>query len=578
MKLHASGDLDGAISLYEQLIDNNVELPSFYYGNYASALRNQKNLEKAKEISTIGLRKFPLDAGLLNNAGNIYKDLKDIPNAISCFRKCIEVGGGERKKSSDAALSLAHIYNEMKMPHLAYRLVEHYIQSNGEMDIRWSLTLMDVYRLLEDLGYSDSTSRLATEITKVLESQLTSANAEQNLRACVSLAHHLAVRGKSDEAISWYSKAERSFHIVQGSVEGISKEFIKQWTQMSWNISLSLLRGGDMKNGWRLYDYGLQVPAEGRQMWQRSLRKPYSVSEVPILTDLNMACSDKSLLIIGEQGVGDTMMFARVAELLIEKIDAQVTLALDKRIVPIYQRSIPKAIIMSVEELVKDSNSYRFDYQIPIGSICRLINPYESRHEIMQKRLIPNSTIRDRMLNSYHNQIRRPLIGISWQGGGRPDRVNTKSIKLSAMMRHLSAKCGHFSWVSLQYGDDAPHLKRLKDKYGIEVIHDDSVEPLRDMDTWLSQVSCCDAVISIANTTVHGAAGQGIPTFVLLSEKSDWRWIRTGKHEPSYWYDSITIGEQSKDGDWGEALDAAVEWLSDFEKPDECSSRPLQST
>ena len=33
------------------------------------------------------------------------------------------------------------------------------------------------------------------------------------------------------------------------------------------------------------------------------------------------------------------------------------------------------------------------------------------------------------------------------------------------------------------------------------------------MDTWLSQVDAMDYVISVANTTIHGAGGLGKPTF-----------------------------------------------------------------
>ena len=41
------------------------------------------------------------------------------------------------------------------------------------------------------------------------------------------------------------------------------------------------------------------------------------------------------------------------------------------------------------------------------------------------------------------------------------------------------------------------------------------------MDSWLSQVAAMDAVISIANTTVHGSGGCGTPTLCLVSQQSD---------------------------------------------------------
>ena len=47
-----------------------------------------------------------------------------------------------------------------------------------------------------------------------------------------------------------------------------------------------------------------------------------------------------------------------------------------------------------------------------------------------------------------------------------------------------------------------------------DIIYDNSVNSLVDMDTWLSQVAAMDAVLTVANTTVHGSAGLGIPTCV----------------------------------------------------------------
>ena len=297
------------------------------------------------------------------------------------------------------------------------------------------------------------------------------------------------------------------------------------------------------------------------------MRKPYSINEVPILDDLNKINKDTKLLILGEQGVGDSMMFARVAEVLIRRYKANITLGLDKRIVPIYKRSSKAQNVVSVDELVKNSTDFSFDYQIPVGSICKLIEPYDNREDIKKIKIVADANKNRQLIRKYKKDgMKKPVIGISWQGGGRPDRVNIKSIKLSAIMKHLDTKIKGVTWLSLQYGDDGPHLEKLKDKLNIEVMHDASIEPLRDMDTWLSQVEFCDAVVTIANTTVHGAAGLGKPTFVLLSQKSDWRWIRDENLDPSYWYESVSIGAQSKDGDWGQALDDAVEWIREYLK------------
>ena len=61
-----------------------------------------------------------------------------------------------------------------------------------------------------------------------------------------------------------------------------------------------------------------------------------------------------------------------------------------------------------------------------------------------------------------------------------------------------------YRFVSLQYGDDGPHPERFTKPPALELR--DSINPLKDMDGWLSQVAAMDAVVS-HNTTVHGAGG-----------------------------------------------------------------------
>ena len=39
-------------------------------------------------------------------------------------------------------------------------------------------------------------------------------------------------------------------------------------------MSISLLKSGYLKEGWKLFDHGLMVSAEGVQKWQRSLKNP----------------------------------------------------------------------------------------------------------------------------------------------------------------------------------------------------------------------------------------------------------------------------------------------------------------
>ena len=104
--------------------------------------------------------------------------------------------------------------------------------------------------------------------------------------------------------------------------------------------------------------------------------------------------------------------------------------------------------------------------------------------------------------------------------------------------------------VFLQYGDVKQEIEEFNKKYNLNLIHSSDVDPLKDMDRWSALVSCCDYVVSAANTTIHGAGCLGTPTTVILGTNPDWRWLGA-ENTPCYWYKSVNIVRQTKLGDGG---------------------------
>ena len=91
--------------------------------------------------------------------------------------------------------------------------------------------------------------------------------------------------------------------------------------------------------------------------------------------------------------------------------------------------------------------------------------------------------------------------------------MEKKSINLMQLLRSLDIEGVLF--VSLQYGDDAKVVAKASSRTGVQVLHDDSMDPVTDFIGWLPQVKAVDCVLTVANTTVHAAAMFGKPTFVL---------------------------------------------------------------
>ena len=90
-------------------------------------------------------------------------------------------------------------------------------------------------------------------------------------------------------------------------------------------------------------------------------------------------------------------------------------------------------------------------------------------------------------------------------GGGTKDRIESKSVNIERLLQILQKF--DITIVSLQYGDDAKVVKKYREKYHLDFIDDESIQATKDMNTWLDQVDACDCVLSIANTTIHGAGG-----------------------------------------------------------------------
>ena len=146
----------------------------------------------------------------------------------------------------------------------------------------------------------------------------------------------------------------------------------------------------------------------------------------------------------------------------------------------------------------------------------------------------------------------------------KSSRIPLKSVELNQLLKILSRQ--DVTFVSLQYGNMEKEIKDYWDKYNIKILNDTSVNPLKDMDTWLSQVDAMDYVISVANTTIHGAGGLGKPTFCLVSNRSDWRWIDSEIHDDCYWYKSVSAGFQAKKASWDNTVDKADKWLTNMLK------------
>ena len=550
ISLHAEGKEDEAFDIYQKLINQNSGEFAPYL-NASSILRKKQKLIEAVNLLQIAINKYPTESGLYNNMGNCLIDQGKDLLAIISFRQALRFDC----RSVDPRLSLIACLGRLDYIQLAYRTaINGYLSSNKPE--KFIVPLMDaLYKLGEEQrGNAQDLNNSILEIERYL------VNVFQDSPAHISsLLYQIWTQlGEFDRALEAREKLRETTNKLLSDNQGskLKAGGLKTWHTLGWNLSIGLLRHGRLKEGWELFDHGLMVKAAGPQRWQRSLRKPFSSSEIPIWRGESL--KGRCILILAEQGIGDTMMFASLLPKIVSE-GAKIFLCPPDRLLDIYRRSFEGINIVSFDELKNKKVLHKiFDFQTPIGSICRYRFPDRQDYGLSNYKLLPNYTLTQELRSRYYDG--RPLVGISWQGGGKDRVMNHKSVFLPDWIPILSSNNCRF--VSLQYGDTSGVLKRFRENYQCEIFNDTSINPLKDMDSWLSQVDAMDYVITVANTTVHGAAAINKPTAVFVGKDADWRWIKPEIYSGSYWYPHISTFYQHSSGTWSNAVESVSSWLA----------------
>ena len=146
-----------------------------------------------------------------------------------------------------------------------------------------------------------------------------------------------------------------------------------------------------------------------------------------------------------------------------------------------------------------------------------------------------------------------PLIGISWRSGNR-GATHRRSIPLADWRPLLTHPDLHV--LSLQYGDHGAEIMALRGQLNFGLHTDLSVDPLVSLDDFAAQVAACDAVVSVANSTIHMAAALGVPTLACLDTAPDGRW-GLDRHEDCH-YRSVRLYRQTRGGEWGDVMERVV--------------------
>lgn len=214
------------------------------------------------------------------------------------------------------------------------------------------------------------------------------------------------------------------------------------------------------------------------------------------------------LLVFGEQGLGDELMFSSCLPDLRPYAD-HITVETEPRIAPILKRNFPDMTFVTREDVEDGSWAEGFDAQVPIGDLPTWFR--RSRDAFPEFRLSPDPQ-RVEAMEPY-----RGRIGISWKG--RQGCLDPRDLP---------------EGISLQYGESHPSVPAP------------DIDLRDDIEGVMALCAVLEKVVTVPTTVAHIACSVGIPVDVIMPPRysgevdnaCNWRW---GLGRTTLWHDTATI-------------------------------------
>lgn len=379
-------------------------------------------------------------------------------------------------------------------------------------------------------------------------------------RACFKRAIEIGKSAKfqqdagpgAKKALSDYLANYGSSHVASHDQETAIKYFNEALLlnpdngNAKWNLSLVQLELGDYENGFKNYENGERLNAK------RSRNYRPTQTDTPIWSGEK----DKTVVIYGEQGIGDEIMFATIIPDMVKDCK-KIIYDAHPRLYRMFRKAF-SSLGVDVYGTRKDHelawcNSYDIDFKVPIGSIPML---YRKKLEDFPRK--PYLIAEDKSINLAKETLsklpkRKLNIGLSWKGGTNKSSKDSRVMPMMDMIPLFENLDANF--ISLQYHDNAIHeIDRFVESTQFEIHHFKNL--IDDYNLTLGLVSELDLVISVPQSVVHLCGAANVRAYQLCPYNNLWQMGVYGHEMP--WYSSVSNIWQPSVDDWKSTIAEAI--------------------
>lgn len=312
---------------------------------------------------------------------------------------------------------------------------------------------------------------------------------------------------------------------------------------MRSNLAMLHLVRGEYAHGWPAHE----------ARWQGTLELGGNRPAMPAPQWQGEPLAGKTLLVWGEQGMGDLLQCCRYIPLLAERVHAQGG--------RILWNSFPQMGGLLARSLGSHVDSYSagggvetlpaFDYEIPLMSVPLALgtlgDTLSGTVPYLHADAAASAAWRERLAADTPHR-KRLKVGLAWTGSLNHQRNRFRAV---GWERYAAAFAGidSVAFYSLQPGGAADVA--AAQAAGLPIA--DYTAELTSFDDTAAFVSALDLVITVCTSVAHLSGAIGQRTWVLLDVNPHWTWLLERRDSP--WYPGATLYRQREFGNWKPVLD-----------------------
>jgi tetratricopeptide (TPR) repeat protein len=299
--------------------------------------------------------------------------------------------------------------------------------------------------------------------------------------------------GRHENAIDFYLKAMS----------------VKDDYRIHWNLSMCYLMMGNYLEGFRQFEY---------RLWSCGKNPGWQGEDI----------REKTLIVLPDGGLGDTIQFLRYVPLL-QNYGCKVFVDIQ-----------PELHCLFGDFLSANPNSIQESEMVYVDMMSL---PYCFRTELHT--IPPPAKIKCCL------SPKKGVVGVVWRGSRESLYDKRRSIPLSQFATLFSLPGINYICLQKEVSEEE---ERILAHYEVKR------PPINSFLDTVEQIEKCEYVISVCSSVAHLSGSMGVPTLIPLAFNHCWRWLKDRIDSP--WYPSVRLFRQKRHEDWSEPLKEIQQFLT----------------